>query len=255
MTETTETTTETTAVEGADTTENVATETQQQQTIDDGLDELRHENGKIFGKFTDAKSGLLAYKELQKEFTKARQENKPAPEKYTFELDEDVKDRFAIDENSKDYQTFVPLMKELNISNEKANKLINQYARMKIAESENVDFEAEMDKIGGVNGATVQGLVAFAQKNLDEDGVNWLDSKIRTADDAKYMEMLIKKARGANVSIPEMSIENTADAEKSAQDYMDEAFDYQKQHERTIGYNKEQQEHYNMLMQKALAKK
>jgi len=255
MTETTETTTETTAVEGADTTENVAMESQQQETFDDGLDELRHENGKIFGKFTDAKSGLLAYKELQKEFTKARQENKPAPEKYVFELDEDVKDKFEIDENSKDYQTFVPLMKELNISQEKANKLINQYARMRIAEQENVDFESEMDKIGGVNGATVQGLVAFAQKNLDQDGINWLDSKIRTAEDAKQMEFLIKKARGANVSIPEMSIENTADVEKTAQDYMDEAFDYQKQHERTIGYNKEQQEHYNMLMQKALAKK
>lgn len=255
MSETTETTTVDTAVDAADTTENVATETQQQQTIDDGLDELRHENGKIFGKFVDAKSGLLAYKELQKEFTKARQENQPAPEKYTFELDEDVKDKFEIDENSKEYQMFVPLMKQLNISQDKANKLMNEYARMRIAEQENVDFEEEMNKIGGVNGATVQGLVAFAQKNLDEDGINWLDSKIRTAEDAKQMEYLIKKARGANVSIPEMSIQNTADAEKSAQDYMDEAFDYQKQHERTIGYNKEQQDHYNMLMQKALAKK
>ena len=255
MTETTETTTETTAVEGAETTENVAMETQQQETFDDGLDELRHENGKIFGKFTDAKSGLLAYKELQKEYTKSRQENKPAPEKYTFELDEDIRDKFSIDENSKDYQTFVPMMKELNLSQDKANKLMNTYARMKIAEQENVDFEAEMDKIGGVNGATVQGLVAFAQKNLDEEGINWLDSKIRTAEDAKFMEALIKKARGANVSIPEMSIETTADAEKTAQDYMDEAFEYKKQHERTIGYTPEQQQHYMMLMQKATAKK
>ena len=255
MSETTETITETPAVEGADTTENVAMESQQQETFDDGLDELRHENGKIFGKFTDAKSGLLAYKELQKEFTKTKQENKPAPEKYTFELDEDLKDKFQIDENSKDYQAFVPLMKELNISQEKANRLMNEYARMRIAEEEGVDFEAEMDKIGGINGATVQGLVAFAQKNLDKDGVAWLDSKIRTAEDAKQMEYLIKKARGANVSIPEMSIENTADAEKSAQDYMDEAFEYKKQHERTIGYNQEQQAHYMMLMQKAVSKK
>ena len=33
------------------------------------------------------------------------------------------------------------------------------------------------------------------------------------------------------------------------------AFDYKKEHEKTIGYTKEQQEHYMMLMQKALAKK
>ena len=132
---------------------------------------------------------------------------------------------------------------------------MNEYARLRIAEAEGVDFEAEMDKIGGINGPTVQGLVAFAQKNLDKDGINWLDSKIRTAEDARQMEYLIKKARGANVSIPEMSIENTADAQKTAQEYMDEAFDYKKAHERTIGYTPEQQEHYMMLMQKALAKK
>lgn len=255
MTETTETTTVDTAVDGADTTESVAMETQQQQTYDDGLDEFRHENGKIFGKFNDVKSSLTAYKELQREYTKARQENKPAPENYTFELDDDIKDKFSIDENSADYQRFVPMLKELNISQEKANKLMNEYARMKIEEEEGVDFEAEMDKIGGVNGPVVQGLVTFAKKNLDQEGIDWLSSKVRTADDAQRMEQLIKKARGANVSIPEMSIETTADIEKTARDYADEAFQYQKEHARTIGYTPEQQQHYMMLMEKAANKK
>lgn len=255
MTETTDTTTVDTAVDGAQATDAVAATTQQQQTIDDGLDEFRHENGKIFGKFNDAKSGLMAYRELQKEYTKARQENKPAPEKYEFVLDDDVKEKFSIDENSKDYQTFVPLMKELNLSNEKANKLINEYARMKIAEQEGVDFDEEMNKIGGVNGPLVQGLVTFAKKNLDQAGIDWLSSKVRTAEDAQFMDALIKKARGANVSIPEMTVQSTADAEKSAQDYADEAFQYQKEHARTIGYNKEQQEHYMHLMQLAASKK
>ena len=255
MSETTETITEPTAVEGAETADAVAMESQQQQEYDDGLDEFRHENGKIFGKFTTAKDGLLAYKELQKEYTKSRQENKPAPENYVFELDEDIKDKFSIDENSQDYQTFVPMMKELNLSQEKANTLMNAYARMKIQEEEGVDFEAEMDKIGGVNGPIVQGLVTFAKKNLDQEGVDWLSSKVRTADDAQRMDALIKKARGANVSIPEMSIESTADVEKTANDYRDEAFQYQKEHARTIGYDKQQQEHYMRLMQLAAMKK
>ena len=255
MTDTTETTTVNAAVDGAQAEENVATQSLQQQTYDDGLDEFRHENGKIFGKFTDAKSGLMAYRELQKEFTKARQENKPAPEKYEFVLDDDIKDQFQIDENSKDFQEFVPIMKELNLSQEKANKLVNAYARMKIKEQEGYDFDEEMKKIGGVNGPVVQGLVAFAEKNLDKDGVNWLSEKIRTAEDAQYMDALIKKARGANVSIPEMSIESPEDMQKSAQDYADEAFQYQKEHERTIGYTPEQQQHYMMLMQKAIGKK
>ena len=255
MSDTTETITETTAVDGAETQTDVAASSQQQQTYDDGLDEFRHENGKIFGKFVDAKSGLAAYRELQKEFTKAKQENKPAPEKYEFVLDEDVKDKFSIDENSKDYQTFVPLMKELNLSQEKANKLINQYARMKIEEQEGVDFDEEMNKIGGVNGPIVQGLVTFAEKNLDQDGIDWLSSKVRTAEDAQYMDHLIKKARGANVSIPEMTVQSTVDAEKASQDYMDEAFRYKKEHERTISSTPEQQEHYMRLMQLAVSKK
>ena len=166
MTENTETITDLSAVDATQTVDDTA-ETTTQPVIDDGLNELRHENGKIFGKFNDAKSGLIAYRELQKEYTKAKQENKPAPEKYEFTLDDDIKEKFSIDENSKDYQKFVPLMKELNLSQEKANKLINEYARMKIAEEEGVDFEEEMNKVGGINGPLVQGLVAFAKKNFD----------------------------------------------------------------------------------------
>lgn len=258
MIEATETTTVDTAVDAGEPAENlagIANESQTQQTYDDGLDEFRHENGKIFGKFNDAKSGLMAYKELQKEYTKARQENKPAPEKYEFVLDDDIKDQFQIDENSRDYQTFVPLMKELNLSQEKANKLMNEYARMKIQEADGIDFEAEMEKIGGINGPIVQGLVTFARKNFDKDGVDWLSNKVRTAEDAKYMDTLIKKARGANVSIPQTSIEAPEDVGKSSQDYMDEAFEYKKAHERTIGYTPEQQQHYMRLMQKAIDKK
>lgn len=255
MTEATETTTVDTAVDAEQTAQTVAMQSEQQPFYDDGLDEFRHENGKIFGKFNDAKSGLLAYKELQKEFTKARQENKPAPDNYVFELDEDIKDKFTLDENSREYQTFVPLMKELNLSQEKANKLINEYAKLRIAEEEGVDFEAEMEKIGGVNGPVVQGLVTFAKKNLDQDGIDWLSNKVRTAEDAKYMDNLIKKARGANVSIPEMSIETPADMQKTARDYADEAFQYQKEHARTIGYTPEQQEHYMRLMELAAGKK
>lgn len=255
MIENTGTTTEPTAVEGAETNENVATEPETQQTYDDGLDEFRHENGKIFGKFTTAKDGLIAYKELQKEYTKSRQENKPAPEKYDFVLDDDIKEKFSIDENSKDYQTFIPLLKELNISQDKANKLMNEYARMKIAEDEGIDFEAEMDKIGGTNGPIVQGLVTFAKKNLDKDGIDWLSDKVRTAEDAKFMDALIKKARGSNLSIPQTTIESTEDMQKTAQDYLDEAFDYKKAHEKTIGYMPDQQAHYMRLMQKAAEKK
>jgi len=255
MIDTTETTTVDTAVDAGTQQADIATMSAQQQTYDDGLDEFRHENGKIFGKFNDVKSSLNAYQQLQKEYTKSRQENKPAPEKYEFVLDDDIKEKFSIDENSRDYQTFVPLMKELNLSQEKANKLLNEYARMKIAEEEGVDFEAEMDKIGGVNGPVVQGLVTFAQKNLDQAGIDWLSSKVRTAEDAEYMNNLIKKARGANVSIPEMSLETPADMEKTARDYADEAFQYQKEHARTIGYTPEQQQHYMKLMQLAASKK
>lgn len=43
--ETTETTTEQTAVEGVDTT-GIAMQPEEQPAIDDGLNELRHENGK-----------------------------------------------------------------------------------------------------------------------------------------------------------------------------------------------------------------
>lgn len=253
--ETTNTTTDLSAVVAAEQTTGVAGESQQQPTIDDGLNEFRHENGKLFGKFNMPKDLANGYRQIEKEYTKARQENKPAPEKYTFELDEDLRERFSIDENHPDYQRFVPLLKTLNISQDKANQLMNAYARAKVQEAEGYDFEAEMEKIGGTNGAIVQGLVAFAKSNLNKDGVNWLSDKVRTAEDAQYFDALIKKARGANVSIPEFSVESVMDTEKTAQEYLDEAYAYQKEHSRTIGYTPEQQNHYMMLMQKAISKK
>lgn len=253
--EATNTTTDLSAVNGLEQASNIATESQVQATIDDGLNEFRHENGKLFGKFNMPRDLANGYRQIEKEYTKARQENKPAPEKYVFELDEDLRDRFSIDENHPDYQRFVPLFKTLNISQDKANQLMNAYARARVQEEEGYDFEAEMEKIGGTNGAIVQGLVAFAQKNLDKDGVNWLSNKVRTAEDAEFFDRLIKKARGANVSIPEFSVESTMDTEKTAQQYLDEAYAYQKEHERTIGYTPEQQNHYMMLMNKAISKK
>lgn len=242
------------------TTENpVETQTTESQTpsndgIDFGIDEFKHENGKIFGKFNDIKGMASGYRELEKEFSKKNQElsklNKTtaAPDKYEFALDEDIAGKFEFDETHPDYQKYIPMFKEMGLSNEKVNKLVNAYARDKISEG-TVDFEEEMVKAGGEKGEVVQSIKAFMIKNPDLKDV--IADRAKTADDLQLIASIIKKSKNIQ-SIPAAVEPTQTGYVKSKQDYRDEAFAYQKEHERTIGYNKEQQDRYNELLSRSL---
>ena len=218
--------------------------------IDIGLDQFKHENGKIFGKFDDAVAFGNAYRELEKMNTRNNQEisalkkANTAPEKYELTLDEDLVGAFEFDENHPDYQMYMPIFKELGLSNDKVNKLVNAYAR-NIVESNEVSFEDELRKVGGERGDVMQSLNAFVAKNPDLE--DFVRSKVVTAEDAIAMANMIKASRG-NMSIPETVVTPSFQPVMSKQDYKDAAFKYQADHKDTIAYNEAEQREYMRLL-------
>lgn len=218
--------------------------------IDIGLDQFKHENGKIFGKFDDAVAFGNAYRELEKMNTRNNQEISAlkkanmAPEKYELTLDDDLIGAFEFDENHPDYQMYMPLFKELGLSNDKVNKLVNAYARNMVEQNE-VSFEDEMRKVGGERGDIMQSLNAFVTKNPDLE--DFVRSKVVTAEDAIAMANIIRASRG-NVSIPETSVTPNFQPVMSKQDFKDAAFRYQAEHKDTIAYNEAEQREYMRLL-------
>lgn len=218
--------------------------------IDIGLDQFKHENGKIFGKFDDAVAFGNAYRELEKMNTRNNQEISAlkkanmAPEKYELTLDEDLVGSFEFDENHPDYQMYMPLFKELGLSNDKVNKLVNAYAR-NMVESNEVSFEDELRKVGGERGDVMQSLNAFVAKNPDLE--DFVRSKVVTAEDAIAMANMIRASRG-NINIPETSMTPNFQPVMSKQDFKDAAFKYQAEHKDTIAYNEAEQREYMRLL-------
>lgn len=218
--------------------------------IDIGLDQFKHENGKIFGKFDDAVAFGNAYRELEKMNTRNNQEisalkkANTAPDKYQFTLDDDLVDEFELDENDPEYQMYISTFKELGLSNEKANKLVNAYAR-NMVERNQVSLEEELRKVGGERGDVIQSLNAFVAKNPDLE--DFVRSKVVTAEDAIAMANMIKASRG-NMSIPETVVTPNFQPVMSKQDYKDAAFKYQADHKDTIAYNEDEQREYMRLL-------
>ena len=222
--------------------------------IDMGLDQFKHENGKIFGKFDDAVAFGNAYRELEKANTRNNQEISAlkkagmAPEKYELTLDEDLVGEFEFDENHPDYQMYIPLFKELGLSNEKVNRLVNTYVRQQV-EAETVSFEDELRKVGGERGDVMMSLNAFVSKNPDLE--DFVRSKVVTAEDAIAMANMIKASRG-NMNIPETTITPSFQPVMSKQDYKDAAFKYQAEHKNTIAYTPAEQQEYMRLLNLSL---
>jgi hypothetical protein len=132
---------------------------------------------------------------------------------------------------------YMPIFKELGLSNDKVNKLVNAYAR-NIVESNEVSFEDELRKVGGERGDVMQSLNAFVAKNPDLE--DFVRSKVVTAEDAIAMANMIKASRG-NMSIPETVVTPSFQPVMSKQDYKDAAFKYQADRKDTIAYNEAEQ--------------
>lgn len=219
----------------------------EQVNTDFGLNKYRNENGLILGKFKNEDDIIKSYTELERKFSSSSKEK--VPEKYEVKLSEDLSEKYSISEDDPLLQKMLPVFKESGLSNEKVNKIINEFVKSNIETDINVD--EELKKLGDNKDTYLREIGLFANKNFSEQESETLINMARTAEDVLLINKIIGMTR--TQGIPEEVAEEQF--QRSRQSYLEEAFEYRDKHSNSIGSSIEQQEHYNKLMQKAASSK
>lgn len=207
--------TETTQIENAENVENteITTETTQEQQdwLNDfktGLGEEwndKYEN--LIKKFSkdnklDTVELLKAHRNLEKSFSEKRQ----APEKYEITYEEGLED-FKIGEDDGLYQNFISKSKELNLTNDQANGLINMISSylkdtsIEMSELEKVNAEetakrdAEIIKSIPNYAERKNEINNFLQSKLSPEEVEGLKGVVKTPAALNAIEKLMKLNR------------------------------------------------------------
>lgn len=205
--------------------------------VDFGGNKYRHENGLILGKFKSEEDVIKSYTELERKQSSKIQ----VPDKYEIALAEEIKDKFILDNSALD--SFYPLFKEAGISNDAANKIIDTFVRREIA-NEEARLKSIETELGNNKEEIFSSLRAFASK-LGDKGESFLNLA-RNAEEVKLLNEIV----GMTMT-PTIPTKADIDSGRTSESYFEEAFNYQKEHALTISMNKDQQDHYNDLLNKA----
>lgn len=136
-----------------------------------------------------------AYTELQKQFGGFT----GAPDEYTFELPEGIEGE--IDTELDAYQQFTEIAREVNMSQETAQKLFNIFVgyQNQMTEQFQVDFNNEKARLGPQADQRIGAVAQWAQSNLAPEDMPVLESMVMTADQITVLEKLIGKTRNSPV--------------------------------------------------------
>lgn len=183
---------------------------------------------------------VKAYDEAQRKITEQGQLIPKAPEEYEFTLGETV----APDDPL--LASMTDIFKDQNLTQDQANGVVEAF--IKFQEENQPTLEGELEKLGGDKDKILADLDAFSKNNLKDDERALFDSLAYSAEATRMLHRLVGMTK--EVSIPDSPGERMPT--KSAQEYQDEAYAYRAKHAETIGYNKDQQDHYHALLQKAV---
>ena len=194
------------------------------------------------GKYKTADELEKGYKESSSYITTLRkqiQENK-APEKYDFS-------NFGEKINTEDALTSAILesFKEADLSQDKANKILETYFQG--VESMKVDPEEEKKKLGVNADEILNKLDSFSEKLNDKDKMILAS----LSDTAEGVDFLYRYIIGSNPTIP-VSVGDTTQPLKSGKELIAEAMAYKKEHENSIGFDRDKQSHYNNLLEEGI---
>lgn len=197
-------------------------------------------DGMFLGKYKTLEEMAKGHKSLAEMATKKQPK---APDEYdTKQFKIEGVDGYEFDPEHPLSKAALPVLKELGMSQENANKLIN--AALK---AQYVDPAAELKKLSD-NQEEAVGLFkevhGFLEQNVPEELRDAAAMFTETADGVK----LIKHLMGLQLD-RELPDDNGAlEAGRSAEQLQQEAFDYYDKHVKTIGNSPNQQAEYQRLM-------
>lgn len=151
--------------------------------------------------------------DLAKSFTelegKLREKGKLAPESYT--MPDDMLE--TVDTEAEDYAAFTDIAKEVGLTNDGFNKLVNFAIEAGLILPKNA-FEKEMKALGEEGEKIVGSVTAFMSQNLSESEQQVLKTMAYTGDQLKVLNKIIrmsgaKTIPGKNTSESDTSVEDT----------------------------------------------
>jgi hypothetical protein len=226
---------------------------------EDGEGKETKTRGKYANKYDTPEDLEKGYKEQTKAVKDLQKQLKEVTEKETlpedFDIGEALKEVQGIPEgteiNTDDviFQRMMPAMRDAKVSPEQAKHLAAEFVKMQLEEMP--DREKEISELGDSGKATLVQIEKIIN-GLPEDQADILRSMTTRADEIKTLLSFAEKFNSGEKNIPDNG--NTGPL-KTAAELESEAFEYKKKHEKTIGFNDDQQAHYNGLMKQAQAAK
>ena len=166
-------------------TEQHNTENNITQTNSDAQNVLDTKPDFLRPKFKTVDDQAKAYVELEKKLGSFI----GAPDEYVIEMD-----GFQPDDM---YTEMSTVAKELNMSNDGFNKLVNKYYELQKKYNQQAEehhmgnMQAELAKLGDNRNEIISGVNTWMKNNLDDEGMQYIKNKwIKTADDVKALAKL-----------------------------------------------------------------
>lgn len=182
--------------------------------------------------------------ELRKEVeTSSKTVEVPNEYKLDFSTDDDLKD-LKVDMEDPQLQTMFPIFKDAGLSQDQVNKIMGGYYKDLQARIPSV--EEEKKKLGPEADVMIDKLTKYASQLSKEDQTIMQNiSETATGVDFMY-RFLVNIEKNIPSSLQSAPL-------KTGEELVDEAFEYRRKHETSIGFNKDQQQHYDKLMKRGLS--
>lgn len=169
-----------------------------------------------------------------------------APEEYKFDFsNSEIKD-IAVDPESQELKNMLPVFKELNLSNDQAQKIVETYIKTLSA---NVPSPEDIKRVLGPDAEIKIGRLQTFTGNLPAKDQEIMKSLTETPEGVDFLYRYLLNDNTSQ-SIPS-NIGNGSIAGKTSKELYDEAFAYRDSKKETFDMDSAAKQHYENLMLKA----
>jgi len=190
-----------------------------------------------------------AYQHAQKKISEGQYDAPDAPEKYEYNFEVEGLDAELISPDDPLLSKMTDVFREAKLPQDVADSLVNAYLEHEM--SQQPDTAAEIASLGAKGNDMLERLTNFSTSNFEEADREVFDNMTVTADNVKMLHRMVEMMGEQNLAQGNQAALET----KSAQEYIDEAFEYRSKQGDAIGWDKGVQDHYEGLLKKANAVK
>lgn len=194
-------------------------ENQGQESLIDTKEESQEEARLLAGKFKDVAALEKGYQEAMKIVTK---KNPEAPENYDFDFSEyeSLKDLNLDLSDDPEFQAMIPVFKELNITQDQANKIVSMALQTRITETQ-ADLDAERAKLGSEADNIIKSVKGFYHNSLTPEEQEAANPLTYSAEGLKLLNKFATLGASSSSSMPDST--NAAPMQTSAELFQEAA--------------------------------